>query len=119
MLDTGDGLGLRAEAGAFLPIGVIAAEDHLEGDDAVEAGLAGLVHDAHSAAAEDAEDLVAGDGVRDAVADQLARLRGDGGLGVGGVRRTGQFGGDVGGVGPRRVPIGAGRLRRRRRGREG
>ena len=39
--------------------GVAAGQDHLEGDEAVEADLPGLVDDAHAAAAELAEDLVA------------------------------------------------------------
>jgi hypothetical protein len=37
---------------------VAAGEDHLQGDDAVEFQMAGLVDDAHAAAAEFAEDLV-------------------------------------------------------------
>ena len=41
--------------------GVAAGQDHLEGDDAVEPELAGLVDDAHAAAAQLAQDLVAGD----------------------------------------------------------
>jgi len=40
---------------------VIAGEDHLQGDDAFEPALGSFVNDAHRAAAQDAEDLVAGD----------------------------------------------------------
>ena len=40
--------------------GVRAGQDHLQGDQAVQAELPGLVDDAHAAPAELAEDLVAG-----------------------------------------------------------
>ena len=40
---------------------MVAGQDHLQGDEAVEPDLAGLVDDAHAAAAQLAEDLVAGD----------------------------------------------------------
>ena len=49
---------------ALVAAGVAAAQDHLEGDEAVEAELAGLVDDAHAAAAQLAQHLVAGDGRR-------------------------------------------------------
>jgi hypothetical protein len=41
---------------------MVAGEDHLQGDDAVELELAGPLDDAHAAAAQLSEDLVAGDG---------------------------------------------------------
>ena len=64
VLELGDGLGLGQEAGGGLGAGVRAGQDHLQGDDAVEPDLAGLVDDAHAAAAQLAHDLVAGDGDR-------------------------------------------------------
>jgi hypothetical protein len=59
MAQAGDGLGLGLEAGHFHPVGVHAGADHLEGDEALEADLPGLVDDAHAAAAQPTEDLVA------------------------------------------------------------
>ena len=61
VLQAGDGLGLGPEAAGGLGPGVLAGQDHLEGDEAVEPDLPGLVDDAHAAAAQLAEDLVAGD----------------------------------------------------------
>ena len=53
VLQPGDGLGLGAEAGQLLPSPACAAgQDHLEGDEAVEPDLPGLVDDAHAAAAQ-------------------------------------------------------------------
>ena len=59
VLELGDGLGLGQEPGGGLGAGVLAGQDHLQGDGAVESDLAGLVDDAHAAAAEFAQDLVA------------------------------------------------------------
>ena len=61
VLQPGDRLGLGQEADGGLGPGVVAGQDHLEGDDAVEPELPGLVDDAHAAAAQLPEDLVAGD----------------------------------------------------------
>ena len=61
VLELGDGLGLGEEAGGGLGAGVGTGQDHLEGDGAVEPGLAGLVDDAHAAAAQFAHDLIARD----------------------------------------------------------
>ena len=41
---------------------MIAGQDHLEGDDAIEPQLASLVDDPHAAPAQLSENLVAGDG---------------------------------------------------------
>ena len=59
--ELGDGLGLDAEARALVRAGVAAGEDHLEGDEAVELRLPGLVDDAHAAAAQLALNLETGD----------------------------------------------------------
>ena len=61
VLELGDGLGLGQEPGGGLGAGVLAGQDHLQGDGAVEPDLAGLVDHAHAAAAELAQDLVAGE----------------------------------------------------------
>src|SRR5262249_2739368 len=52
------GFGFRREAGAVLLARL--AEDHLQGDGALEALLPRLVNDTHAAAAQLVEDLVAG-----------------------------------------------------------
>ena len=57
----GDRLGLGAEAGQLLRAGIRAGQDHLQGDDAVQAELPRLVDDAHAAVAQHFQDLVAGD----------------------------------------------------------
>ena len=62
MLEGGDRLGLDVEAGQLMGAGMGARQDHLEGHEPVEPALACLVHDAHAAPAELAEDPVAGDG---------------------------------------------------------
>ena len=60
-----------------------AGQDHLEGDLALERELAGAKDDAHAAAAEDAEQLVAGDRL------DVVGLDGRAGNGaVGGAART-------------------------------
>ena len=76
VLQAGDGLGLGPEAGQLLGAGVVAGQDHLQGDDAVERELPGLVDDAHAAAAQLAQDFVAGhkDGGPDSGGGQVARL---------------------------------------------
>ena len=59
MLETGGGLGLVAEAGGDLGVGIHPGADHLERDQAIEGDLARQVHHAHAALAEDAHDLEA------------------------------------------------------------
>ena len=59
MAEPGDGLGLDAEPGEVIGPGLAAAEDHLQGDQAVQAPLAGLVDDAHPPLAQLLQDLVA------------------------------------------------------------
>ena len=61
VLQARDGFGFGAESSPLVRRGVLAGQDHLQGDDAVERDLPGLVDDAHAAAAELAEDFVAGD----------------------------------------------------------
>src|SRR5438477_374209 len=78
----GDGFGLDLEAEAVLRRGVGAGQEHLEGDDAVELQVAGLVDDAHAAAPQLAEDLVARHGRQ--------RPPGGGGRGEGLVAEGGQ-----------------------------
>ena len=56
-----DGLRLSAEAFQVIRRGIMACQNHLQGDDAIELKLPGLVHNAHAAAAQDAQNLVAGD----------------------------------------------------------
>ncbi len=62
VLQPGDGLRLGQEAGGRLGRGMGTAQDHLQGAGAVQADLPGAVDDAHAAAAQLAQDLVAGDG---------------------------------------------------------
>ena len=57
VLQAGDGLRLGVEACQVVGAGVTAAEDHLQGDEAVEA-LPRLVDDAHAAATQFAEEDV-------------------------------------------------------------
>ena len=52
VLKAGDGLRFAEEAHHLFGRGVAGAEDHLEGDEAMEADLPRLVDDAHAAAAE-------------------------------------------------------------------
>ena len=59
--EPGDGLGLDAEPGEVVGPRLLPAADHLQGDQAVQAGLAGLVDDPHAPFAELLQDLVAGD----------------------------------------------------------
>ena len=59
--ELGDRLGLDPEAGQMLRRRLAPANDHLERDQAVQPRLSGLVDDAHPAAAERSQDLVAGD----------------------------------------------------------
>jgi hypothetical protein len=54
-------LRLGAKAGQFGLAGVAAGQDHLQGDDAAQTNLTGLVDDAHAAPAQFLQHLVAGD----------------------------------------------------------
>ena len=60
MSQPGDGLGLDLEADLLFQRGVLLAPDHLERNDTPGLDLQGLVDDAHAAAPQLAEDLVAG-----------------------------------------------------------
>src|SRR5262249_54534516 len=60
MLQARDGLGLALKAGAVFGPGMPASQDHLQRDLTLERELPGAVHNAHAAAAEDAEQFVAG-----------------------------------------------------------
>src|SRR5262249_54969048 len=62
VLEPGRRLGLRAEALALHGPRVGTGQDHLQGDDSAQRGLAGLVDYAHAAAAQRPEDHVTGDG---------------------------------------------------------
>ena len=62
VLQSGDRLRLDAEPLPLRGAGISAAQDHFQGDDAVEADLPGLVNDAHAAAVQLLQDLVAGHG---------------------------------------------------------
>jgi hypothetical protein len=59
VLQASDGLRLDAEAGQVCLAGVCPRQDHLEGHDAVQLDLPGLVDDAHAAAAQLTQNLVA------------------------------------------------------------
>ena len=52
VVEQGDGLGLVPEPAQLVVAGEQAGPDHLEGDGPVERDLAGLVDDAHAAAAQ-------------------------------------------------------------------
>ena len=63
MIQLRGGLGFRMEPLHFLATGELAGEDQLEGDDAVEADLAGAINRAHAAAGELTKQLVVAKGV--------------------------------------------------------
>src|SRR5262245_47560450 len=58
----GGGVGFDSKAAELLRSGQGAVADHLEGEDAAGAEVAGFVDDAHAAAAEFSEQFVAGEG---------------------------------------------------------
>ena len=60
MPEPGDRLGLDAEACQVIHPHLAPADDHLEGDESIQAQLPGLVNDAHAPLAELPHDLVAG-----------------------------------------------------------
>ena len=72
MLQAGDRLGLGAEAGHVPFAGVFTGQDHLQGHEAVELALPGLVDDAHTAAAQFLQQFVVAD-----VTDFRAQRRAD------------------------------------------
>jgi hypothetical protein len=61
VVEAGVGANLFAEAGEVFGRGEVAAEDHLEGDEAIEAALSRLVNDTHAAAADFFEQFVVAD----------------------------------------------------------
>ena len=83
VLQAGDGLGLGQEAGDGLGAGMGPGQDHLERAGTVQADLPGPVDDAHAAAAQLAQDLVAGDGGDGAVGHLPGGAATAGGVGVG------------------------------------
>jgi hypothetical protein len=62
VLQGGDRLGLAAETGQFFRTGVAAGQDHLQGYEPLELQVSSLVDHTHTATAQLAENLVAGDG---------------------------------------------------------
>ncbi len=90
VVEAGQGLGLAGEALGEGGVGAALGGEELEGDEAAEGFLAGLVNHAHAAAAEAGKDL------------QLGEMRGDlldrgrGGGGRGGFGKVG-LGAEVGG----------------------
>ena len=58
VVQAGDGLRFALEAGAAVRVGADLGREDLDGDGAVEAGVAGLVDLAHAAGADGGEDLV-------------------------------------------------------------
>src|ERR1700677_2661394 len=60
LLQLGDGFGFLFESGHRFPAGMDSGENHLESDRPLEVLLTGLVDDAHAAAAQFVQDLIAG-----------------------------------------------------------
>jgi hypothetical protein len=128
-----DGLGLGEEPGLLLDPGVLSRQHHLEGHDAIEGEVMGLVDHPHPSPAEHVEDLVTGDGP--ARARACARVPGRRGLFVAGFgrgemerhqrrrarvrgcRRVSECDGMVGVDWCRHIPGGCHRVDRRRRAR--
>ncbi len=75
VLEPGDGLGLGEEPGAVAVAGKLATREHLQRDDPAQPPVAGLVDDAHAAAAQLAEDLVLADPRRAASRHPAGRAR--------------------------------------------
>src|SRR5439155_25668858 len=71
VVEVGGGLGLQAEAGQVLGERQLAGPDHLEGDDAAEGLVTGLVDDAHATLGDLVEQFVLAD-------DAAGRQRGPG-----------------------------------------
>ena len=97
VIEQGDGLGLVLEPAQLVVAGEQPGLDHLQGDGAVEADLAGLVDDAHAAAAQLPADLVVAE-VADEIASRqaVAVVARRGGAGVGSVRRLTDGASEVG-----------------------
>ncbi len=121
VLQLGGGGGLGVEAVAVVGVGESAAEDHLQGDGAVEADVAGLEDDAHAAAADLLDEFVVGEAVEGEAADvrdgpglgaELAGAERVGGRAVGGRTLGGPSFVDGGLVGrpvwPRNAVVGTG-----------
>jgi len=62
MLQAGDGFRFSLEAGALVVTRVVAGQDHLESDDSLQRQITCLIDDPHAAAAQEAQDLIAGKG---------------------------------------------------------
>ena len=90
MVQPGDGRRLDPEARPVIVIGVVAGQDHLEGDHPTQADLPRLVDHPHAAAAQHVQDFVAFDvrqlGGAPGPVRSVSRL--DRGVGVGGSRET-------------------------------
>ena len=97
VLQAGDGLRLQAKTRQLFRAGIRPGEDHLEGDEAVERHLPGLVDHPHAAAAQLFENLEAGDG-RPGLDRRRRRGRGQRSGLAGGGRRRGRADGQ--GLGP-------------------
>ena len=74
VLELGDRPGLGPEPRELIGRGVGSGEDHLEGDIAVEAELAGLVNDAHATASQLLDKLIANRRHRPASVGPISRL---------------------------------------------
>src|SRR5438105_4885025 len=85
------------EPGPLLGAGVLGGEDHLEGDDAFEAQVPGLVDNAHAAAAQLARNLVTGHRLAGRAESTAIGGRGAGGR-IRGQRRHGQHWGRTAGL---------------------
>ena len=81
MVEPGEQLGFAGEAAGEAGIMLALRSEDLDGDDAVEGFLPGLVNDAHASAAQAFEDLE----LRKAVGDFLRRRRRRGPGGIGGI----------------------------------
>lgn len=71
VIQSGRGFGFALEAGESLSVSGNIFGEELESDEAMEAGVLGLVHDAHASATEFFENEV----VRDGLSDERWRLR--------------------------------------------
>ncbi len=65
MVEEGGGADFRLEAGKVFRRGELAAQDHLQGDGALEAAVPGPVDDAHAAAAQLFQEVIVAEGSRE------------------------------------------------------